>query len=428
MFPDFQYLFQYLFNVDIPALSLIKTFGFFVALGFLVGAWIIFKELKRKAEEGKFQAEIVEEVVGKPASQRELLSMGILGFVLGFKVVGLIMNASVVSQDPISFLFSTQGNLLAGIIGAAIFAYSRYSEKKKLQKNRPTVVKHKMYPHHRVSDIIFIAAITGFAGAKIFNAFETWDSFIQNPLESLLAPSGLTFYGGLIVATLALYIYSKRKKFSFAQLCDAAAPALILAYGIGRLGCQFSGDGDWGIYNSAYITQADGSLVAGSLQDYENMVSLHPQAFKEFGEVPTIPHKYVPAKWGLPTWMFAQNFKHNVNNDGIPIEGYSGNYSHVLPVAVFPTAMYEAVLCFFLFLFLWAIRKKLHYPLQIFGVYLIINGLERFLIEKIRVNYQYNLGFMRITQAEIISFGLIIAGCILLIYIWKNKDRKLLDS
>ena len=50
MFPDFHYLFNSLFGIDIPGLSLVKTFGFFVALAFLAGAWVITRELKRKAE------------------------------------------------------------------------------------------------------------------------------------------------------------------------------------------------------------------------------------------------------------------------------------------------------------------------------------------------------------------------------------------
>lgn len=51
-----------------------------------------------------------------------------------------------------------------------------------------------------------------------------------------------------------------------------------------------------------------------------------------------------------------------------------------------------------------------------FGIYLVLNGLERFFIEKIRVNYKYDWGFIHPTQAEIISMGLTIAGIILIIY------------
>lgn len=422
MYPDFHYLFQSLFGVDIPGLSLVKTFGFFVALSFLAGAWIIMQELKRKKEQGLLQPEIVTEESGKPATNGELVWMAVLGFLVGFKLLGLLMNASEASKDPVGFLLSAKGNLLGGVLLAALFVYSRYSSRKKNQSDKPKSSRVAIYPHQRVADIIFIAAIGGFGGAKIFNAFETWENFISDPIGNLLSPSGLTFYGGLIVATIALYVYARKKKFSFAHLCDAAAPALMLAYGIGRLGCQFSGDGDWGIFNSAYVTQADASLAKSTLVEYEALVKKYPDQFLDRNLNQVTPNKYAPAPGWLPDWMFAQNFKHNVNNDGIPIAGYQGDYSHVLPAGVFPTSMYEAAVCILLFIFLWRIRKRFNRPLQMFGVYLVLNGLERFLIELVRVNYKYNWGFIHPTQAEIISGCLIISG-LLLFFFYRPKGK-----
>lgn len=420
MFPDFHYLFKILFGIDIPGLSLIKTFGFFVALAFLAGAWLIARELKRKTALGLLQPEIVTEVEGKPVTTSELIWMGVLGFIVGFKVAGLLLNASDASHNPIEFLFSAKGSLIGGLLLAGVFAYSRYATRKKQELPQPKERKVAVYPHQRVADIIFIAAIGGFGGAKIFNAFETWNDFIKDPIGNLIAPAGLTFYGGLIVATVALYIYARKKKFSFAHLCDAAAPALMLAYGIGRLGCQFSGDGDWGIYNSAYITRADGSMVKSSQAEYDAMVKQNPHIFIDRNENTVIPHTYAPAPSWAPDWLYAQNFKHNVNNDGIPIAGETGDYIHVLPAGVFPTSMYEAAACALLFLLLWSVRKRLNRPLQLFGLYLILNGLERFLVEKIRVNYKYDWGLIHPTQAEIISGGLVIAG-LLLFFLYRPK-------
>ncbi len=427
MYPDFHYLFQSLFGIDLPGLSLVKTFGFFVALSFLGGAWVLTKELKRKKELGLFEPEIVTEETGKPASKNELIWMAVLGFLVGFKLLGLILNASAASKNPVSFLLSTQGNLLGGILLAAVFTYSRYSARKKHALPQPKQQRVAIYPHQRVADILFIAAIAGFGGAKLFNAFETWESFLQDPVGNLLSPSGLTFYGGLIMATIALYLYTRAKKFSFTHLCDAAAPALMLAYGIGRLGCQFSGDGDWGIFNSAYVTQADASLAKSSLQDYEAMVKKYPDQFIDRNLNQITPNKYAPAPDWLPDWFYAQNFKHNVNKDGIPIPGYQGEYGAVLPAGVFPTSMYEAVICVLLFFLLWSIRKRFNRPLQLFGIYLILNGLERFLIELVRVNYKYDWGFIHPTQAEIIAGCLIIAG-LLLFFFYKPKVKALPQS
>jgi len=422
MFPDFHYLFRSLFGVDIPGLSLIKTFGFFVAVSFLAGAWVITQELKRKKEQGLFQPEIVTRETGKPATTAELIWMAVLGFLVGFKVLGLFANASTAARNPVGFLMSTQGSFIGGVLLAAVFVYSRYSAKKKEVLAEPKQQRYSIYPHQRVADILFIAAIGGFGGAKIFNAFETWQNFLQDPIGNLISASGLTFYGGLIVATVALYLYARKKKFSFTHLCDAAAPALMLAYGIGRLGCQFSGDGDWGIYNSAYVTQADASLARSSQQQYDSVVAMYPQQFLDRNLNQVTPHKFAPAPGWLPDWCYAQNFKFNVNNDGIPVAGYQGDYSHVLPAGVFPTSMYEAVVCILLFFVLWGLRKRFHRPLQLFGIYLVLNGLERFLVELVRVNYKYNWGFIHPTQAEIIAGCLIIAG-LGLFFFYREKNK-----
>ncbi len=343
MYPNLGFFFEHALGISIPFLKYAQTFGFFVALAFLMGAWVMASELKRMAKEG-----------------------------------------TVLPQ---------------------------------IKVNSKTGQKEQIYPHQRVSDIIFIAAIAGFAGAKIFNAFETWDSFIQDPIDSLFSRSGLTYYGGLILATVALYFFSKKINLNFKRLCDAAAPALILAYGIGRLGCHFSGDGDWGVYNSAYVTQADGTLITATTEDYNRAVAEHGRDMDHFeGKV---PHIYYPAN-GLPRWMVAMNYAHNVNNEGIPINGEQKEYNYVLPVAVFPTSVWEFAVCaFIIFPILWGFRKRFKRPLQLFGLYLIFNGLERFLVEKIRVNTKIDWGFIHPTQAEVISSCLILIGLFLLL----RKDK-----
>ncbi len=422
MFPDFQYLLDYLLGVNLPALSLLKTFGFLVALSFITAAMVMKNELKRYADEGKFQGVPVSQKINVPITTKDYVVNGIIGFLVGYKLIGLLMAGTAASSDPMSYLLSGQGNLLGGIALAALFLYLKRSDALKIKDKKETTITTTLFPHHYVADLILIAAVSGFAGAKIFNAFESWDVFIKDPIGNLFSGSGLTFYGGLIMATIALYFYARKKKFSFAKLCDALAPALILAYGIGRLGCQFAGDGDWGIYNSAYLTQADGTLIQVAPGEFEMYTAENPHLFIEFNG--KIPHKYQPAPSGLPTWLFAQNYPHNVNREGFKIQGYEGNYPMVLPAGVFPTPVYEFFACLLIFAFLMAIRKKLKLPLQLFGVYLIFNGIERFLVEKIRVNSKYDLGFIQPTQAEIISFVFIVLG----LYLWLlNPYKKKLE-
>jgi prolipoprotein diacylglyceryltransferase len=89
---------------------------------------------------------------------------------------------------------------------------------------------------------------------------------------------------------------------------------------------------------------------------------------------------------------------------------------------VFPTPVYETITCGLLFLALWRSRKRIVTPGIMISVYLIMNGVERFLIEKIRVNVTYSIAGMEITQAEIISAALILVGIAMLVY-FRNRGR-----
>jgi len=421
MYPDFQYFFQSLFGTDMPAwLSIFKTFGFFVALGFIGAALATISELKRKEEQGLLLPEFKTMEVGKPASANELVISALIGLLVGYKIGGLFGNWAAIGPDPMGYMFSLKGSVPGAIVGALLLGYMKYAEKKKEQLPEPQTKTVAIYPHQRMSELVFIALIGGLVGAKVFNALETWDYFLQHPVESLISSSGLTFYGGLIVATAIFYFYAKKHKIPFKHLCDAVAPGLMLAYGIGRFGCHFAGDGDWGIFNSAYVTQPDGGLVLATKKSFHE--AIHTSA-SYFQSLQNFEYKSVVAPSWLPRWMFAMNYPHNVNSDGIAIAGCTGHYCSVLPIAVFPTPLYEAVTCIILFGVLWSFRKKLKYPWHMFGLYLVFNGIERFLVETIRVNYKYNWGFIHPSQAEIISTLLVISGlCLLLFY--KNKKGK----
>ncbi|MFK5073423.1 prolipoprotein diacylglyceryl transferase family protein, partial [Klebsiella pneumoniae] len=84
-------------------------------------------------------------------------------------------------------------------------------------------------------------------------------------------------------------------------------------------------------------------------------------------------------------------------------------FCNQLPFPVYPTPLYEVIVCALLFLVIWVLRKKIKIPGLLFSIYLMMNGVERFLIEKIRVNTKYDLPFHP-TQAELISLALFIGG------------------
>ena len=81
-----------------------------------------------------------------------------------------------------------------------------------------------------------------------------------------------------------------------------------------------------------------------------------------------------------------------------------------------------------LFAFLWTIRKRIKVPGMLFGIYMMVNGTERFFIEKIRVNTKYILFGNEITQAEIISFCLFISGAAIVWFLYRNSKKKQLTE
>ncbi len=381
MYPNLYYAFKDIFGIELQGLKLVNTFGFFVALSFILSAWILTLELRRKQQQGLFTFTEEKIMIGQPAGLSELFINGLLGFIFGYKLVGAFTIPDALN-DPQHFILSSRGNLLTGMIVALIFAGVKWWEKKKEQLDKPEERIVRIWPHDRVGDIVIYAALFGFLGAKVFHNLENWSEFVKDPIGSLIAFSGLTFYGGLICAGVAILWYCKKHNITRIHLLDAMATTMMFAYAFGRIGCQVSGDGDWGIVNT------------------------HPKPFS----------------W-MPDFLWAYKYPHNVVGEGIPIPGCNGPYCNELPFAVYPTPLYEIIMCMILFGILWMLRKKIKVPGQLFAIYLVFNGLERFLIEKIRVNTKYDMLFNP-TQAELISFALIIAGIVLFIQSGKWQARK----
>jgi len=97
---------------------------------------------------------------------------------------------------------------------------------------------------------------TAIIGAKLFHIFENFPTFLNDPLGMIFSGSGLTVYGGYIVATLSAIIVIKLSKADILKVLDAAAPPMALGYAIGRLGCHVAGDGCYGIVNDSFLSCA----------------------------------------------------------------------------------------------------------------------------------------------------------------------------
>jgi phosphatidylglycerol---prolipoprotein diacylglyceryl transferase len=383
MYPNLYFAFKDLFGVELKFLRFVNSFGFFVAIAFILSAIVLAAELKRKSRQGLLQPKEMQVMVGQPATIAELVLNFLLGFLLGYKILALFIMDGSATEDPQQFIFSSIGSWPAGILLGGLFAFLKWYEKNKQKLPKPEKRTVRIWPQDRVGEITILALVFGLAGAKLFDIFENWSDFLKHPSSYLLSPSGLTFYGGLICAAIAIWIYAKKHGIGFWHLNDAAAPTLMLAYGLGRIGCQVSGDGDWGIVNS------------------------NP---KPFG-------------W-LPDWMWSYTYPHNVNEAGVKMAGCTEpKYCYELPAGVYPTPFYEIILGLLLFGLLWSLRKKLKVPGTLFAVYLMVNGLERFFIEKIRVNTRLSLFGFQPTQAEVISTLLFLTG-LALWFILKRKAKQ----
>ncbi len=216
--------------------------------------------------------------------------------------------------------------------------------------------------------ITFLALIGGIVGSKIFYILEDWNFGTGMPLSSyfskdvLLSPSGLTFYGGFILALILILIYCKIKKISILKIFDLMSPGTAIAYGLARIGCHLSGDGDYGI------------PVTGTF-------------------------------WEFLGYSYA--------NGTVPTK--EGIFVH-------PTPIYEFIAALLIFTFLWRYRARYKTSGILFAYYLILSGVERLLVEIIRLNPRIVAG---LSQAQIISIGMILFG-VALLFSRLNVEKKIL--
>ncbi len=392
MYPNLRYAFYDLTGVDLPALALIQTYGFFLAFTFIACGWALTADLKRRERLGILHGKEETKMMGQPLSVLDVLTNAVLGFVLGFKGIFALLNPSLFTgasarEHLLSF---EHGSWIGGIALAALFAFFKYRDNKKEREQYPTPerVSKIVMPHERVSDIIILAAISGIVGAKLLYMTEVDYESLEQMMGDFFSGSGLSVYGGFILAFFVVTYYVRSKNMPLPQMIDACAPAMILGTGLGRLGCHFSGDGDWGRVNP-----------------YEK-----PAGF-------------------IPDWLWGYSYPNNVMQKGVPLENCYypesfGDYCTVLENPVFPTPIFEVLICLMIFAFLWAIRDKVVVHGIVFSVYLILTSVQRFLLEIIRINPEHSIGDLTLSQAQYISIVLFFIGIGMTIYL-VNKQRKI---
>jgi phosphatidylglycerol---prolipoprotein diacylglyceryl transferase len=223
--------------------------------------------------------------------------------------------------------------------------------------------KRKGLDPNLASNITIVALIFGIAGAKVLYLIENWNSFVRAPVDMTFSAGGLTWYGGFFLGIVAVMLYVRSKKISMLTVLDGLGVALVLAYGVARLGCHFSGDGDYGFPTD---------LPWGT--NYSHGTYPPSRAFAIFPEITSqFPNGIVP-------------------ND-IPCH---------------PTPVYEMILGIFGFILMWTVFRKRNYPPgMLFAIYLIMAGLFRFGVEFLRLNPRLAFG---LSEAQLISVVLFAVG------------------
>ena len=167
---------------------------------------------------------------------------------------------------------------------------------------------------------------------------------------------------------------------------DVGGMAVMLGYGVGRLGCHFSGDGDWGD-----------------------------------------PNPYTRPDWlsWLPDWAWSFTYPGNVAKVGVRMQDCVSEYCFVLPQGVYPTPVWEFTMAVIIFLILLSLRNRfIQFPGILFAIYLMFNGAERFAIEMIRINSDYQLFGLNLSFSQFIAIGISTTGILMAIALavyYKNR-------
>ena len=202
-------------------------------------------------------------------------------------------------------------------------------------------------------DMLAWIAIGGILGAKLYYLALHWQDVVANPVQELTSRGGLVWYGGLIGGVTAFYFQIKAKKLPVATMYDSTAPALALAYAVGRMGCFLVGD-DYGVYTDSKVGIA-------------------------------FPIGSPPSTAG---------YLRSVGDSGVP-----ANLPDDAVVTVHPTQLYEVGLALIMFAILWRIGARKLKPGQLFALWMGLYAIERFAIEFVRAKGDRFLFGMSTSQA-----------------------------
>jgi phosphatidylglycerol:prolipoprotein diacylglycerol transferase len=210
-------------------------------------------------------------------------------------------------------------------------------------------------------DSVVFAVIGGLGGAKLYYAVLVGD------MRALFSRGGLVWYGGFAGGTLAVFAYMWWKRLDWRKLLDLISPALVVGYLLGRVGCFLVND--------------------------------------DYGRPSTLPWAMKFPQGSPPTTAAALEQQFGVSlPPGTPPDQI---------IAVHPTQLYEVAIAFLILWLLWRMREHRHRPTWLFGLYLVLTGAARFVIEFFRAKDDRFFG--PITLAQALSLAVVVLGTWLMV-------------
>jgi phosphatidylglycerol---prolipoprotein diacylglyceryl transferase len=194
-------------------------------------------------------------------------------------------------------------------------------------------------------ELVFAALVGGLVGSRVDFLIQNWDDVSGDLLGNVFSGSGLVWFGGVVGGAIGVVLWARWRGWLGLEMLDTCSVPLAIGYAIGRVGCQLSGDGD-------------------------------------YGEASDLP------------WAMAYP------------EGTVATTDEV-----HPTPVYETLTMGLVAVVLWRLRDRFA-PGVLFGLYLIVAGAERFLIEFIRRNDAVAAG---LTLAQLVSIAMVAGGAALLL-------------
>jgi len=221
----------------------------------------------------------------------------------------------------------------------------------------------------QILDLSFWVLLAGWGGSHLLFMIVNWKDYFANP-SKILEAGGLVFYGGLIGAAIAAFVYSRKHQMDFLRLADVTIPTVSLGQCLGRLGCFSAGCcwGDVARHGLPWGVHFPGGLVAKNI----------------FGQVAGTPSLAYDAQATDTRWVVEATGQvvHQAVPGAVRISDWVSQHGHTL--LLHPTQLYESIGQFCLLVALLVMRRYRRFHGEIFASWLICYAILRSTVEFFR--------------------------------------------